>query len=160
MKYGMFPIGHPSYITENFGPIESYYGLVKCVVLPPRKLYVPVLPANFNGKLVFSLCRTCAEGQIRVCVHSESERTITGTWCTPEIHMAINKGYKIVEIHEVWHYSKREQYNSETKTGGLFTDYINAALKTKQEASGFPADVVTNEQKQTYIKDYYTHEGI
>lgn len=155
----MFPIGHPIYVTENFETVESYYGLIKCVVLPPRKLYIPVLPANFNGKLVFSLCRTCAEGQLRVCTHSEKERMITGTWCTPEIQIAITKGYKIVEIHEVWHYAKREQYNKLSKNGGLFTDYINAALKTKQEASGFPTDVVTEEQKLKYIQDYYTHEG-
>ncbi len=43
-KYGIFPIGHPQVITENFENIDSYlyFGLVFCRVIPPRKLYHPV----------------------------------------------------------------------------------------------------------------------
>ena len=33
-------------------------------------------------------------------------------------------------------------------------------LKIKQEASGYPKDCVTDEQKQRYIEEYYQHEGI
>ena len=39
-------------------------------------------------------------------------------------------------------------------------DYVNTFLKIKQEASGYPKDCVTEEQKQAYIEDYYDHEGI
>jgi hypothetical protein len=35
-KNGVFPIGHPVIITENFGNIADYFGLIKCEILPPR----------------------------------------------------------------------------------------------------------------------------
>jgi hypothetical protein len=37
-------VGHPRIITENFDDISTYFGLVKCTVLPPRGLFHPVLP--------------------------------------------------------------------------------------------------------------------
>ncbi len=33
-------------------------------------------------------------------------------------------------------------------------------LKFKQEASGFPSHVVTDAEKQSYVKDYFEKEGI
>ena len=45
-------------------------------------------------------------------------------------------------------------------TDELFKEYVNTFLKIKQEASGYPKDCVTDEQKQTYIEEYYEHEGI
>ncbi len=52
-KYGKFPIGHPERITENFEQVENYFGLVYCRIIPPRKLYHPVLPYHAKGKLFF-----------------------------------------------------------------------------------------------------------
>lgn len=52
-EYGRYPLGHPEIITENFGDISQYFGLVKCTVLPPRQLYHPVLPYRTHGKLMF-----------------------------------------------------------------------------------------------------------
>jgi hypothetical protein len=43
---------------------------------------------------------------------------------------------------------------------GLFTSYLNAALKRKTEASGYPLNCDTEEKKDAYIKDYYENEGI
>ena len=40
---------------------ETYFGLIKCLVLPPRDLLIPVLPFRANGKLLFPLCRKCVE---------------------------------------------------------------------------------------------------
>lgn len=60
-----------------------------------------------------------------------------------EIEKALEKGYKIEEILEVWHWVKFEQYDKNTKSGGLFTDYINKALKLKLEASGYPSNVTS-----------------
>jgi len=37
-------------------------------------------------------------------------------------------------MHEVLDYDFSEQYDKETKTGGLFTAYINTFLRLKQEA--------------------------
>ncbi len=71
--------------------------------------------------------------------------------------MALEKGYKILKLFEVYHYDETSQYDEATKTGGLFTGYINSNLKAKQEASG---SVVTEQDKDKYINDYYQHEGV
>ena len=51
-------------------------------------------------------------------------------------------------------------YNPVTKQGGLFTQYINTFLKLKQESSGYPQNVKSEEEKQAYIDQYLDHEGI
>jgi hypothetical protein len=88
---------HPTIITENFEQMDKrpYEGIIKCKVLPPRRLYHPVLPARFNGKLVFALCRTCAEMQLADCNHSDNERAITGAWVTLELYKAMDLGYEV-----------------------------------------------------------------
>jgi hypothetical protein len=60
---------------------------------------------------------------------------LTGTWVTDELKKALEKGYVVQRIYEVWHFNEKEQYDPKTKTGGLFTDYVNTFLKMKQEAS-------------------------
>ena len=146
-------VGHPEIITENFGDISSYFGLIKCTVLPPRGLLHPVLPYPTQNKLMFPLCKTCADTLNKTpCTHSEQERSILGTWCHVELMKAIEKGYQILKIHEIWHFPNH--------TDELFKEYVNTFLKIKQEASGYPKDCVTEEQKQTYIDEYYEHEGI
>ena len=94
--------------------------------MPPRKLYLPVLPAKISNKLVFALCRKCAETKCKECKHSEKERSLKGTWVTLEVQKAIQLGYKVIEIYEVWHWDESEEYNG---SGGLFTEYVNPLLK-------------------------------
>lgn len=94
------------------------------------------------------------------CLHSIDLRCIEGTWVTVEIHEAIKQGYKIVDIYEVWHWENTEKYNPESKSGGIFTEYINMFLETKQEAGGYPDNVISDEEKEKYIKKYFDHEGI
>ena len=84
----------------------------------------------------------------------------THTYCTPELEVAINMRYTIIQIHEVLHWQETEMYNPVTKEGGLFTQYINTFLKLKQESSGYPQNVKSEEEKQTYIDQYLEHEGI
>ena len=154
-----YPVGHPVKIFENFEDLSSYFGIIKCKVLPPRKLYIPVLPVK-TDKLVFSLCNKCPLEKTEICQHTDKERSIIGTWCTPEINRAINEGYKILKIYEVWHFPNYSQYDILTKTGGIFTEYINLFLKGKQESSGFPSNVVTLEDKLKYQQEYYNKEGV
>jgi hypothetical protein len=63
-KYYKIPIGHLIiHVGDACQDIEamlSKEGLIKCSILPPRRLYHPVLPFKCNKKLLFSLCRTCA----------------------------------------------------------------------------------------------------
>ena len=146
-------VGHPQIITENFADISTYFGLIKCTILPPRGLLHPVLPYRTPENLMFPLCKTCADTKNQnPCTHTDQERAICGTWCHVEVMKAIEKGYVVLNIHEVWHW--------EETTDELFKEYVNTFLKIKQEASGYPPDCVTDEQKQRYIDDYYEHEGI
>ena len=95
-------VGHPKIITENFQDVSEYFGLVKCTVLPPRGLFHPVLPYRACGKLMFPLCKTCADTTNKTeCTHTDAERAITGTWCHVELLKALEKGYEIVRLHEV-----------------------------------------------------------
>ena len=113
-----------------------------------------------NGKLMFPLCASCSKGLIKKCNHSTSERELEGTWVTLEIIESIKLGYKVTKIYEVWNYKNRVKYDPITKKGGLFTEYVNRFLKIKQEASGYPRWVKSENDKFKYIADYLTNEGI
>ena len=147
-------VGHPRIITENFDDISTYFGLIKCTtVLPPRRLFHPVLPHRTLGKLMFPLCKTCADMCNQTpCTHTDGERAIHGTWCNVELQKALEKGYQILQLHEVWDFSQTSDE--------LFADYINTFLKIKQEASGYPKGVTTEKQKQQYVDEYFEREGI
>ncbi|XP_052681401.1 uncharacterized protein LOC128162281 [Crassostrea angulata] len=156
LKYKPFPMGHPEIIAENFEEISNYFGLIQCQVLPPRGLYHPVLPYRNGGKLLFPLCRTCAQELCQDphyrCQHSEAERCITGTWVTVELQKAIECGYELKKIYEVWHFPQKSQ--------DLFRSYIDTFLKIKQEASGYPPDCETEEQQSAYIHDIFERERL
>jgi hypothetical protein len=42
----------------------------------------------------------------------------------------------------------------------VFSEYIKPWLKLKAEASGYPKDCITNEQKVQYVADFEEREGI
>ncbi|XP_071509045.1 uncharacterized protein [Diadema antillarum] len=161
-KYGSYPVGHPEVITSNFDDMSTYYGLVRCKVLPPRNLLHPVLPVKVNGKLMFPLCYKCAENRQQTlnCTHSAQERMLRSTWVTLELFKAIEKGYTILEIESVWHFPEQSQYDPCNGGEGLFTDYINTFLKIKQEASGWPQWCKTDDGKVRYVREYRSNEGI
>jgi hypothetical protein len=160
-KYGKYPIGHCKIITENFDYNKEYFGLIKCKILPPKNLYIPVLPMKSNGKLVFPLCRTCAEQQNNTpCSHSNDQRALTGTFVSLEVDLAKKYGYKVLEIYEVWQFDEFSQYDPVKMTGGIFTDYINHGLCSKQMASGFPHNCTCNDDKKAYVQKYFDNEGI
>ena len=124
-------------------------------MLPPRGLFHPVLPYPVlpSGKLMFPSCKACADTTSKTtCTHSDEERAILGTWCHVELLKALEKGYQILRLHEVWHFPEQSD--------GLFKEYVDTFLKIKQEASGYPKDCVTPEQKRTYVAEYLEHEGI
>ena len=152
-KTQYYPLNHPVIITEQFKELEHYFGLMKCDVVPPLGLFHPVLPYRSNGKLVFSLCRTCVETmQQQRCEHSIEERKLRGAWVTEELKKAVELGYEIVKVHEVWHFPER--------SNELFRGYIDCFLKLKQEASGFPEWIQTEDDAWWYIAEYARHEGI
>ena len=160
-KTCVYPKGHPTFIsTPGHTDIHQYFGLIQCQVLPPRELYHPVLPYCHDNKLLFPLCATCVQNEMpkrpwdrsTECHHTDDQRALTGTWCTPELSKAVELGYQVQYIYEVWHFDETCE--------GLFRDYVNTWLKIKQEASGWSPGVDTEAQRQKYIQDYFEHEGI
>ena len=148
------PVGHPEIITENFDEdISNYFGLIKRAILPPRGLFHPVLPYCTQGKLMFALCKTCTDACNQTpCTHSDAERTMQGTWCTVEVMKALEKGYRLLQIYEVWHFPQ--------KTNKLFKEYMDTFAQIKLKASGYPKNCVTDEQKQAYVNDILENQGI
>jgi len=148
-------------------------------VLPPADLHLPVLPFKFQSKLFFPLCRRCVEERSSTvdnlsiqltsnkCIHSQLEdRCFWGTFTTPEIKVALENGYRIVDVAEIWSWSRSKRSVS------LFKNYINKFLKIKIEASGWPQSICSCPQdkerefeilcshKLAYLKDLQKKEGI
>jgi hypothetical protein len=159
-KWGKHPVGHPRIITEGFQELEHYEGLIRCKMIPPKTLFIPVLPSRIREMLMFVLCRSCAELQQQTqCTHTDDQRAITGTWVTDEVKKAVEKGYVVDKIYEVWHFDKVSQYNTETRKGGIFFEYVNTFMKINQEALGWPSWCKTEEDRENYIKQFEEKEG-
>ena len=76
------------------------------------------------------------------------------TWSTIELQKEEEKGYKILKIHEVFHFTP------ENRPVWLFEGYVNTWLKLKQESAGWPTGCETEEEKAEYLRVYEEHEGI
>ena len=143
--YQKYPIGHPTKIFNPEKYDKSWYGLIKCKVVPPRKLYHPVLPQRIKvdnyEKLIFTLCKRCAETRNQnKCKHSDNKRSFIGTWTTDEVNEAIKKGYKVLETYEVWNFDKTSD--------DLFKGYIRRFMKIKLESSKY--DFKTKEEETNF----------
>ena len=148
--YKNYPVGHPDKIFNPVKYNKDWYGLIKCKVLPPRGLYHPVLPYRVKcgqaEKLMFPLCRTCAENKSQIeCDHAPDERFLIGTWTTDEVNKAIEKGYSVVKVYEVWHFEER--------TDKLFQEYIKTFLKIKLETS--PHNYKINKEYKKAVFEKY-----
>ena len=137
--YDKYPKGEPKTILNVDDTIrdrlfnKEFVGFVDCYVIPPKNLYFPVL-AEKGEKLLFNL---------------ENKR---GVWSTIELYKAIDMGYKVKDIYKI-------MYFDET-IDDLFKPYVSKFLKIKQEASGYPDWVETDEDKDKYILQYKTEQGI
>ena len=160
-KYGTYPVRFPEiYLNPADQNIDNYFGTAQVDILAPEWLFHPVLPVREGGKLTFPLCRTCVKEEMtkpllecsNMCGHTPDQRILHGSWCTPELQKAVEKGYKIEKIHEVWHFTP------ENRCTALFAKYVNTWLKLKQETAGWPKEFVTDEQKAEYVRDYEEHK--
>jgi hypothetical protein len=160
------PTCHPVIITDPAlmdHTLKSYFGVIKAKVLPPTNLYIPVLPYRANSRLLFPLCRTCCEESrpdAPECVCTDEERALIGTWCSDELLKAIELGYRIIKIYEIYHYPETTKFDPDTGEGGLFKEYVQTFLKLKQEASGYPAHCKTESDRLEYIRSYAERQGI
>jgi len=74
-----------------------------------------------------------------------------------EVRLAVEDGYRILEIYEVYEYQDT-QYKPETGEGGLFVYYINNFLKLKAEASSHPGWVRNPEDEELYVEMFWKNE--
>ena len=107
-----YAVGFKQYVDITVDDILSndFIGLVKCDIVPPKDLHVPVLPDNSEGKLLFHLIPMYEK-----------------TWSSVELKLALEKGYTITKIHAAIKYKR---YN------GLMKEYVGCFLKMKLENSG------------------------
>ncbi len=94
------------------------------------------------------MCASCAEEQAKTpyCSHSDKQRALKHqVYCTPELFKALDKGYKLLEVDEVWHWKER--------SAELFREFQLKCMKAKIASSGFPSNCVSEEQKHAYVKE-------
>lgn len=65
----------------DMAEFPNYWGVVKVLVLPPKRLYIPVLPLKVDGKLLFPLCRSCAfKKSVQLCGCPDKDRSWIGKY--------------------------------------------------------------------------------
>lgn len=134
-----YPVGHPEFhhfrwseglVNWTHPDHVPYKGLIKCLVLPPKDLFLPLLPFRDDQRLLFPLCRTCAVesrkqsayGKVQ-CKHTDDQREFVTTVTHFELHEALRRGYVVKRLVEYWHY--------ETLDPTIFRGYINEFMKFK-----------------------------
>ena len=128
------PFAIPGYINQVLDEFTvEWFGFADCTVECPKDLYHPVLPERKGGKLVFDL-----------------ESPKRGTWTTPEIDLALEMGYTLLKIHEVWQYQK---------TDDLFKRYVREFLKIKVESSGW-GKMTDPVEQAAFIKEMKDDWGV
>nr|CAD2205395.1 unnamed protein product [Meloidogyne enterolobii] len=170
MKARSFPIGHPNVLTRDTlllppnNPLpwtspehNIYKGLLLVRVQPPNFMngnLPPVLPyRTHDGRLTFPLCAKCADNrQQRPCTHGERERSWLTGYTHVELNYALERGYKVVDIYEVWNYEKWDP--------NLFRSYVNTFIGLKQQASGWPDGCASELDRADYLAEFERVEGI
>nr|CAD2204285.1 unnamed protein product [Meloidogyne enterolobii] len=134
-----------------------YKGLLLVRVQPPNFMngnLPPVLPyRTHDGRLTFPLCAKCADNrQQRPCTHGERERSWLTGYTHVELNYALERGYKVVDIYEVWNYEKWDP--------NLFRSYVNTFIGLKQQASGWPDGCASEMDRADYLAEFERVEGI
>ena len=95
---------------------SPYFGYVRAHVTPRPRCMIGLLPYRCpnSGRLEFPL------------------RPMTGSWGTEELRIAIENGYKVDEIYEVYHWSEEERSDK------LLRGYVSYFLQMKQVRAGAP----------------------
>ncbi|EFP00492.1 hypothetical protein CRE_21759 [Caenorhabditis remanei] len=162
MMGAFYPKGQPTVLKKDFdaiipGKALKYRGVVFCDMLAPPDTAFGVLPHRSNHKLLFPLCRTCAtQSNGKKCTHTEEkQRYLTGCWVTEELNLAIEMGYQVKKIHEVWHWDDSKWFK-----GGFFRKYLEPLLKMKHEASGWPRPNMSDKEKEDHIKAIFENDGV
>ena len=90
------------------------------------------------------------------CDHSDHQQLLSGVWCSPEIKKALEMGYEIVKVYEVYQYESVD----------IFSSFVIYFVKLKQECSGFLAccyivdENLIDKFVDKFISDYLECEGV
>lgn len=131
--YDYLPYGKPKKFTFDAGEkpdISKYFGFVECDITPPKDLLVPLLGGKSNGKFCFGL--------------DKMEKAVVPT---PELMKALELGYKIDRVYEIYHFKKSKE---------LFKSYIRTFMRLKEEA-GYEGK---EEDKEEYCRMWKEEIGI
>jgi hypothetical protein len=101
-------------ITDLCHP-EPYFGYIRAKVTPHNRCLIGLLPYRCpdTKRLEFPL------------------RSMTGSWGTEELRIAIENGYTVNEVYEVYHWPPHERSDT------LLRGYVSFFLRMKQEAEGW-----------------------
>ncbi|CAJ0566511.1 unnamed protein product, partial [Mesorhabditis spiculigera] len=129
-------------------------GFLYVDVLVPRDIRIALLPLTVKGGLQFPVCGRCAEMKKPPtrCPHSDSERFLRDVYWYEELQLALDWGCQIVKVHETMSWS--------SFTADFFRDYVNDNIRRKTEASGWPDNVQTDDEKNAFLADFKRHMGI
>lgn len=142
------------------------FGLYRCRVLPPRKLRIPVLPCKFNEKLMFALCRTCAQecDHTKTCDHGNAARSLVSTWTSVELNRALKRGYVLEKVYEcvVFHssttiFKRYVETFLKMKTSADGDKVVKQWLRTKkgvQREIGDETWVISDEERKSFVEEY------
>ena len=76
---------------------------------------------------MFLLCRSCAEDcdTTNECTHeNEEDSALVYTWVSIELFAALGRGYRLLDVHEVWHFPETTQYDKAMGAGRIFANVI------------------------------------
>uniref|UniRef100_A0A914I3D3 DNA-directed DNA polymerase n=1 Tax=Globodera rostochiensis TaxID=31243 RepID=A0A914I3D3_GLORO len=157
-----YPVGipkivqSPNYIVNWTEPDHvPYDGLLKVKVVPPKNMLYPLLSIHADDMLLFANCGICAKTpkksfvlakNMKKCEHNDEERALLGTFTSIELKKALELGYKVIRFYRAYHF---EEFDSQ-----LFKGYVRMFLRIKVEASGWPPEAKTEEEKRAFIEMY------
>ena len=148
------PFGHPViYFGGTCDPErlkadhpDRYFGYLRCFVRLNPRCVLGLLPSRRESekggteRLVFSL-----EPQ-------------EGTWFSEEIYLAMENGYEVTELYEVYHFPP------DRRTNEYFRGYMSFFLRIKQESEGWvkagaSSETPTEEEKERIIENLFVQNG-
>ena len=51
---------------------------------------------------------------------NKEDRALVGTWVSIELFEALERGYRILDVYEVWNFPETTRYDKMTGLGGIF----------------------------------------
>ena len=164
-KYFKFPIGHPVvHVGDTCKDIRACLqmeGLIKCTIVPPMDLYLPVLPFRCNKNLLFCLVgraplNTTCEERVGISPTPKWRSVARGSWTRYE--------WPSRRVTESWRFTKcTNTLSHRTMRLQAWADCLystSTLLKLKAESSGYPSWVRTPADEDRYIEEFRQSEGI